>query len=259
MNVLEIEQLRKNLPHLKLDIATMTVAEGEFAILLGRLKSGKATLLKLILNMLFPDFGTICVFGLDSKQNSEAIKQQLGLVLRRPGLLDSAKLSRLKNMIRPFYSNWQEKTYRTYLRLFELDENLSYGYLDNAAKKQFTLTLALAHQPRLLLLEEPFLHFSAEIKECVAKTLWQEQQKNGLSILFTTSSPEEAASLANTIHIMHNGSLLLSLPVAQLPDYSASLNWQELKRHSTEKKPAQKISQIQALFNHYTQAEEEKV
>jgi ABC-2 type transport system ATP-binding protein len=259
MNVLEIEQLRKKLPQFKLDIATMEVVEGEFAVLLGGPKSGKGALFKLILNMLFPDFGTIRIFGLDSHRDSEVIKQQLGLVARRPGLLYGASLRSLKNMVRPFYRDWQEETYRKYLHAFELNENLIYGRIDNAAKKQFVLTLALAHRPKLLLLDEPFLQMPAEPKERIAQTLWQEQKERGLSLLLATSSPEEAARLADTLHILHSGSLLLSLPIAQLAEYSANLDWQELRKRSNDEKTARKISQTQALFDHYTKVEEGKV
>jgi len=259
MNVLEIEQLRKHLPQLKLDIATMEVAKGEFAVLLGMQKSGKGALFKLILDMLFPDFGSIRVFGLDSHRDSESIKQQLGLVTRRPGLFYNNSLRRLKNMMRHFYNDWHEETYHNYLRLFELDDNLIYGRIDNAAKKLFVLALALAHKPRLLLLDEPFLQLPATTKERIAQTLWQEQQERGLSLLLATSSSEEAARLADTMHILHGGSLLLSLPIAQLPEYTANLDWQGLPKCSKDEKTAQKISQAQALFAHYTKTGEGKM
>ena len=252
MNVLEIDQLRKHLPRFKLDIATMQVEEGEFAVLLGGPKSGKGALFKLLLDMLFPDFGSIRLFGLDSHQESEVIKQQLGIVARRPGLLYSANLRLLKQMIRSFYREWHEETYRNYLRLFELNENMVYGRIDNATKKQFVLTLALAHKPRLLLLDEPFLQLPANTKERIAQALWREQQERGLSLLLATASAEEAARLADSLHILYRGSLVLSLPVSQLPEYAANFEWQELKKRSQNEETAQKISQTQAIFNHYT-------
>ena len=258
MSVLEIEQLRKNLPQLKLDIATMEVAEGELAVLLGGARAGKGSLFKLMLGMLFPDFGSIRVLGLEPLADGEVIKQQLGLVARRPGLLYGASLRRLRNMVRPFYRDWHEETYRNYMRLFALNENLVYGRVGNDVKKQFVLALALAHKPRLLLLDEPFLQLPAEVKERIAQTLWREQRERGLSILLATTSPEEAARLADTLHLLHGGSLLLSLPISQLPEYSANLDWQGLKKRSDDEQMTQKISQTQALFNHYTKIEGEQ-
>ena len=258
MSVLKIKQLRKNLPKLKLDIATMDVEEGEFAVLLGRERSGKGSLFKLMLDMLYPDFGTVRVFGLDPHKDGEEIKQQLGLIARRPGLFYGAPLRRLANMVRPFYRDWHEETYRAYLGVFGLNENLVYGRMDNAAKKQFVLALALAHKPRLLLLNEPFLQMPAKAKESVAQALWGEQRERGLSLLLATSSPEEAARLADTLHILHGGSLLLSLTVAQLPEYAAGLDWQKIKKRSGDEKTAQRISQAQALFAHYTKTGEGK-
>ncbi|MCL1974600.1 MAG: ATP-binding cassette domain-containing protein [Firmicutes bacterium] len=258
MNVLEIEQLRKHLPRFKLDIATMQVVQGEFAVLLGGPKSGKGAIFKLLLDMLFPDFGVIRLFGLDSHKDSIEIKQQLGMVARRPGMLYNAKLRLLKEMVRPFYRDWQDQTYRKYLRLFELNENLIYGRVDNAAKKQFVLTLALAHKPRLLLIDEPFLQMPTAIKERIAQALRHEQQEDGLSVLMATASPEEAARLADSLHILHGGSLLLSLPITQLAEYSADLKWQEQKISSADQETAKRIAQTQALFNHYTQIGESK-
>lgn len=259
MNVLEIEQLRKHLPQLKMDIATMKVEEGEFAVLLGGPKSGKGTMFKLVLDMLFPDFGSIRVFGLDSHRDSETIKQQLGVVARRPGLLYGANLKQLKNMVQPFYNDWHEETYLNYLRLFKLNENQIYGHIDNAAKKQFVLTLALAHKPRLLLLDEPFLQLPSDVKERLAQTLWQEQRERGMSLLLATSSPEEAARLAESLHILHGGSLRLSLRIEQLAEYTASLDWQGRKKRSKDEQTAEKIAQTEALFFQYTRTEEENV
>ncbi|MCL1817244.1 MAG: ATP-binding cassette domain-containing protein [Clostridiales bacterium] len=258
MNVLEIEQLRKNLPQLKLDIATMEVAEGEFAVLLGAAKSGKASLFKLILDMLFPDFGVIRVFGLDSHKDSVEIKQQLGMIARRPGLLYHASLRQLKNMVRPFYRAWQEEVYRNCLQLFDINENQIYGRVGNAQKKQFVLALALAHRPRLLLLDEPFMNMPNKAKERIAQVLWREQRERGLSLLLATSSPEEAARLADTLHIVHLGSLLLTLPLAHLSDYCGDLEWQALNKRSQDEKTAEKIAQTQALFDYYTKTGEGK-
>jgi ABC-2 type transport system ATP-binding protein len=196
------------------------------------------------------------VCGLDAHREGEAVKQQVGLVARRPGLLNSASLRRLKNMVRPFYREWQEQIFRHYMNQFELNENLLYGHLGPAAKKQFTLSLALAHKPKLLLLEEPFLQLPAEEKEPVARALRQEQQERGLSLLLATASPEEAATWADTLHIMHNGSLRLSLSAEQVPEYSAGLNWQGLRKHSQNGPTAQKIAQTQALFAYYTKTGE---
>lgn len=252
MNVLEIDQLRKNMPKLKLDIARLEVAEGEFAVLLGDEGSGTSALFKLLLNMLFPDFGAIRIFGLDSRRDSEAIKQQLGMVARRPGLLYHASLRQLKAMMRPFYQQWDEGVYQNYLRQFGLNENQLYGRVGNEVKKQFVLALALAHRPRLLLLDEPFAHVAAAARENIAQALWQEQRERGMSVLLATAVPEEAARLAETLHILHQGSLLLSLPMTQLPEFVAELDWQTREKRSKDVQTARKIAQTEALFAHYT-------
>ena len=253
--VLEIDQLRKQVPKFKLNIAVMRVEQGEFAVLLSGPKAGKGTLFKLLLDMLFPDFGTITLFGLDSHRDSEAIKQQLGLVARRPGLYYGASLKRLKHMVRPFYREWDEQAYRDYLRLFELDESWVYGRVDNAAKKQFVLALALAHRPQLLLLDEPFLHVPPQARERMAQSLWQERRERGMSLLLATTEPEEAARLADSLHILHGGSLLMSVPIEQLPEYASDLDWQGREKRSRDEALARRIAQTEALFAHCIDAQ----
>lgn len=255
MKVLEIDKLRKNMPKLKVDIASMEIAEGEIAVLLGGPKSGKSTLFKLMLNMLFPDFGTIKLFELDSRRDSEAIKQQMSAVLRRPGFIYSATLKQLKQMARPFYDSWDEAAFNNYLRDFGLADGLVYGRIDNSSKKLFVLSIALACHPRLLLLDEPFTQVEAKAKEHIAQALWQEQRERGLAVLLATPQPEEAARMANTLHILHQGSLLLSLAQTQLAEAAAELNWQASSKRSRDAETARKIAQTEALFAHYTREE----
>ena len=137
MNVIEIENLRKNLGNFSLKIDDLQIPEGFVTGFIGPNGAGKTTTIKLIMNMINKDKGLIKLWGKDYKINDLTIKDKIGYVGEFSGYLHEAKLKRIKNSLAVFYKNWDEKLYQRYMKQFNLNEDKAYKDLYKGQQKNF--------------------------------------------------------------------------------------------------------------------------
>lgn len=93
------------------------VSQGFVTGLIGPNGAGKSTLIKLILDMVKPDSGSISFFGKPLEQHGKEIKQRIGYVADASRYYDHLSLKKMKQIIAPFYDNWDEDTYHISDRL----------------------------------------------------------------------------------------------------------------------------------------------
>ena len=142
-----------------LDDVTFDLPKGYIMGLIGPNGAGKSTLIKLILNMIRRDHGSIQVLGLDNIIDEEAVKEQLGVVFDSSYLYEQWKVSKVERIVAPLYPAWNGDRYRRYLDDFGL------GGAQNGKKKikdlsrgmqmKLMLAIALGHDAKLLILDEP--------------------------------------------------------------------------------------------------------
>ena len=138
------------------------VKEGERVIILGPNGSGKTTLVNHIIGLLTPVKGRVRVFGFDPYKNMKKIQDKIGVVLQRvedqlvgPTVEDDISFTPI-NL--GFDEKWVRKRVSTLLKMFgiqKLRKRVVY-HLSGGEKKKVAIAGALAHEPRLLVLDEPF-------------------------------------------------------------------------------------------------------
>ncbi len=209
MSVIEMRGVQKQLGKFHLDIPQFCVEEGLVTGLVGKNGAGKTTTIKLIMDMIFPDQGEISVFGLDTRSGSCAIKEQLGYVGEAMGFWDMAPLKTLKNMIKPFYRQWDDGLYQQYLERFSLQEQDLYKNLSKGQQKQFALVLALSHHPRLLLLDEPTANLDPVVRNDMLDIILEQMSTENVSVFYSTHITSDLEKAADHIVFIHQGRILL--------------------------------------------------
>lgn len=129
MNAIDIKNLNKTLEDFKLTINDIEIKKGYITGFIGPNGSGKTTTMKLIMNMLKKDSGTIKVFGKEREVDDLEIKETIGYIGDVSGYMQENKLKNIKNAIKPFYKNWDEQLYKKYIMQFKLNENKVYKEL----------------------------------------------------------------------------------------------------------------------------------
>ncbi len=107
------------------------------------------------MNLVRKDSGEIKVFGLDHVKDELIIKDRIGFVYDENHFYEDLTIQEMKNMIRPFYKNWDEQVFLKYVKDFNLPIKKQMKQLSKGMKMKFSLAIALSHHAELLIMDEP--------------------------------------------------------------------------------------------------------
>lgn len=191
----------------------LEIADGELLALLGPSGSGKTTLLRVIAGLEFPDAGQVLFHDQDVTYASAAARR-VGFVFQQYALFKHMTVAKniafgldvRKGKDKP---SKVEITKRVddLLRLVEL-EGLGGRYpsqLSGGQRQRVALSRALAVQPSVLLLDEPFGALDATVRKSLRKELRRVHDATGVTTIFVTHDQEEALDLADRVAILNQG------------------------------------------------------
>jgi ABC-2 type transport system ATP-binding protein len=192
------------------DGVSLEARNGEILGLLGPNGAGKTTTIRMILNIIQPDAGSITF---DGKPFTEEVRNQLGYLPEERGLY---RKNKLLNTILYFASlkgiDSPEAKRRAYKWLERFDllsqyqqriETLSKG---NQQKVQFIISIL--HDPALLILDEPFSGLDP-VNQILLKDILQELKRDGRAIIFSTHQMDQAEKLSDSICLINHGAMVL--------------------------------------------------
>ncbi|HHV65083.1 MAG TPA: ABC transporter ATP-binding protein [Peptococcaceae bacterium] len=172
--------------------------------------SGKTTTIKLILNLLRKDRGEIRVFGRDNVIEEKEIKNRIGFVFDENHYYGILTINEMKNLIAPFYSNWNEKTFQKYLKEFDLNPQQKIDSLSKGMKTKFSLAIALSHQAELILMDEPTSGLDPVFRSELLDILYYLMQDEKKAILFSTHITSDLEKIADYITFINKGRIVFS-------------------------------------------------
>ena len=208
MNVLEVQGLTKRYPAFTLDHVSFDVPQGAVMGFIGRNGAGKSTTLKSILGMVHPDEGAVRVFGMDYAANEAAIRRELGVVLGGIDFYPKKKVGTITDVTRRFYSNWDEKKYRHYLELFAIDESKRVDQLSSGMKVKYMIALALSHNARLLILDEPTNGLDPAGIQEMRELIRSLPGRFGMTVVVSSHLLSEIDQMADHVGIIREGRLV---------------------------------------------------
>jgi len=189
----------------------LEIEEGEIIALLGPNGAGKTTLISAICGIAVPTAGTITVGGHDAIRDYRAARELIGLV---PQEINLEPFERVQNTVRfsrgLFGKSPNEAHIQDILSQLSLGEKARARVreLSGGMKRRVLIAKALAHEPRILFLDEPTAGVDVELR----KDMWEVVRKlkeNGVTIILTTHYIEEAEAIADRIAVINNGEILL--------------------------------------------------
>jgi sulfate transport system ATP-binding protein len=191
---------------------SLEVAEGEFFVLLGPSGSGKSTLLRAIAGLTGIDHGRIGLHGRDVTELTVR-EREVGFVFQSYALFRHMTVGEnieFALRVRRVKAAERRERRQELLRLVALegmDDRLP-SQLSGGQQQRVAVARALAHKPKVLLLDEPFGALDAKIREELRRTFRQVQRELGITTILVTHDQEEAFALADRIGVMHQGRLL---------------------------------------------------
>jgi osmoprotectant transport system ATP-binding protein len=194
---------------------TFDVLASEILILLGRSGSGKTTTLKLINGLLLPTDGLVVVQGTPTHEwNAAKLRRHIGYVIQEIGLFPHMTVERNVGVV-PELEGWDERRRRDraheLLELVGLDASTFAGRypaeLSGGQRQRVGIARALAADPPLLLLDEPFGALDPLTRLELQKELKHLQKRLGKTMVFVTHDVREGLLLASRIALFDQGRL----------------------------------------------------
>lgn len=191
----------------------LEIADGELLALLGPSGSGKTTLLRTIAGLEFPDAGQVLFNGEDVTYASAAARR-VGFVFQQYALFKHMTVAKniafgldvRKGKDKPSKTEIAKRV-EDLLKLVEL-EGLGKRYpsqLSGGQRQRVALSRALAVQPSVLLLDEPFGALDATVRKSLRRELRRVHDATGVTTIFVTHDQEEALELADRVAILNKG------------------------------------------------------
>ena len=154
MNALEIKGLTKSYPGFTLDNLNLTLPSGCILGLIGENGAGKSTTIKLILDMIHKDSGSITVLGKDNTDNIHLTKEDIGVVLDEVGIPECLTVEQVGKVMQHTFRNWDKAEFARLVNKLSLPEKKQFKDFSRGMKMKLGIAIALSHHSKLLILDE---------------------------------------------------------------------------------------------------------
>ena len=191
---------------------TFDVNDGEIFAFIGHNGAGKTTLIKSIVGIHDFNEGDILINGVSIMEDPITCKMDMAYVADNPELYENMKAIDFINFICDMYEvdlETREKNITKYAKMFEIEDKINdeIGSFSHGMKQKIALISALAHDPKILVMDEPFVGLDPKAVFDV-KEIMNEMIKEGKIIFFSTHILDVAEKLCSRVAIIKNGQLI---------------------------------------------------
>ena len=209
-NCIEIKGLCKSYGDFSLKNIDLTLPGGSILGLIGENGAGKTTTIKCILNLIRRDAGEITVLGHDNIREEKLAKQDIGLVLDECFFHDTLRPRDVEKILAPAYKNWDSDLFRSYLDKFGIPEKKLIKEFSRGMKMKLSLSAALAHHPKLLILDEATAGLDPVIRDEILDEFLGFISDEDHAILMSSHITSDLEKVADYIAYIHQGEVVLS-------------------------------------------------
>ena len=213
--MLKIEHLTKAYGEKKaVDDLNLHIAPGEIYGFIGHNGAGKTTTLKSVAGILQFDVGEITIGGISIKENPLECKRRFAYIPDNPDLYDYMTGIKYLNFIADIFgvgANERQARIRKYADAFELTDDLAQpiAAYSHGMKQKLAIISAWLHQPKLILMDEPFVGLDPKASHLLKEMMRQVCDEGG-AIFFSTPVLEVAEKLCDKVAIIKSGRLIRS-------------------------------------------------
>ena len=209
-NCIEIKGLCKSYGDFSLQNIDLTLPGGSILGLIGENGAGKTTTIKCILNLVRRDAGEITLLGYDNICEEQLAKQDVGIVMDECFFHDALRPLDVGRILAPAYKNWDGDLFRSYLEKFGLPEKKLIKEFSRGMKMKLSLSAALAHRPKLLILDEATAGLDPVVRDEILDEFLGFIQDEDHAILMSSHITSDLEKVADYIAYIHQGQVALS-------------------------------------------------
>ena len=210
MNAIEIKGLTKRYKDFALEGLDLTLPMGCVLGLVGANGAGKSTTIRLIMDAMERDGGTVEVLGVDNKsQEFQKVKEEVGVVLDETCVPEFITARQLGKIMADTYRNWEQDTYERWLDKFQLPGNKKFKEYSRGMTMKLGIAAALSHRARLLLLDEATSGLDPMVREELLEVFADFAAQDGHAVLISSHIVSDLEKICDYIAFIHKGKLML--------------------------------------------------
>lgn len=196
-----------------------TIAQGQVVGLLGRNGAGKSTLLACLLGLREADAGAATLFGEPVPGLSDAVRADIGYVPQKSDLFEWLTPVQMLDYFKVLYPRWNAEKVDGLMRRWGLDGAAArqrIGQLSGGEKQRLSIIRALAHQPKLLVLDEPVASLDPVGRRDFLRELMGDVIERDTTVIFSTHILSDLERVAVDVAFLQRGAITLQAPLDEL-------------------------------------------
>ncbi len=209
-NAIEIKDLTKKYDGFMLDNISFNVPKGSIMGFIGQNGAGKTTTIRLLLNLIKKDSGSIRMFGLDNTEHEKEIKSKISAVFDELPFHEMLNANQLSVILSGIFPDWDKNTFNNYLDRFALPRKKRFGEFSKGMKMKLQIAVSLSHGARLLIMDEATTGLDPVVRNEILDIFLEFLQDESNSILLSSHITTDIEKIADRVTFIDKGRILLS-------------------------------------------------
>ncbi len=204
--------------HLAVDALSLNVRRGENYGFLGRNGAGKTSTIRMIMGISKPDQGTIEFDGERLRRITNTQKRMIGYVSQEQFFYPWMTCAGIGKFVRGLFPTWEDAEFQRLMSVLELPPDRKIAHLSGGMRVKLALSLALAHRPSILILDEPTAGLDPVARREFLDIIRRQAKQHNRTTFFSSHLIDEVERVADRVGIIHRGKLQFEGPLDQLQE-----------------------------------------
>lgn len=187
----------------------LKIRSGTVFALLGENGAGKTTLIRIMTGFQEPTSGTCLINGLDSTKQGDAVRRRIGYVPDAPPLYGWMTVEQIGAFTASFYSDDFRLKFNESIRQYKVDPKQKIKVLSKGQRAKVALSLAVSHDPELLILDEPTSGLDPKVRREFLESMI-DRAAAGRTVFLSSHQIAEVERVADCVAILHDGKIVMS-------------------------------------------------
>ena len=204
----ELTGVRKKYGDFSLD-CTMQLEKGRITGLIGENGAGKSTAFKAILGLIHVDEGTVRVIGQNSACLTPEQKEEIGVVLADSTCSGSLTVKQIAHIMEKMYHRFHGADFMERCRKMDVPQDKKLRDFSTGMRAKLKVLLALSHEARLLILDEPTAGLDVVARDQILDLLREYMEQDGRGIFISSHISSDLEGLCDDLYMIHKGKIVL--------------------------------------------------
>lgn len=214
---IQVDRLAKSYGSgLVLQDVSLSIPAGQTFALLGCNGAGKTTLIRILLGLIPSDAGSVRVAGMNPATHPLQVRSQVGYLAEDQTMYGWMTPLELCRFLAPFYPTWDMAWAQAYLARFGIPLHTRIGRLSKGQTVKLGLIAALAHRPKLVILDDPAMGLDSIARKEFNRDLVEHLQDSGCTVVYSSHLLDEVDAVADAVAILHGGVIVRAGATDQL-------------------------------------------